>query len=140
MSSLVPEEMDAASYHGEEGIGRVDQCFSLRFGQLAGLDPGSYQSRRLPFERLYGGDGGGVVLARRGDGDGYCRRIAVCPAIVDSVGEGIGTIVVVIREVGKGAIGIEGEGAMSGTADQDGGESIPLCVPIIAEDSGSGDG
>src|ERR1700755_68086 len=76
----------------------------------------------------------------RVDGDGDGGDIAVDGAVVEFVCERVGAGVVEGGRVGVGAVGVEVQRSVGDSADQGGGERVPVGVSVVRQDVAVGDG
>ena len=146
--NLVAEAVDTAVVGGgsvgEAAVGIEDQCAVSRSGEqssgkgvavdvdIVGQHVAQQTAVLAGRIGIVVGDSG-VVDGVDGDGDGGGG--AGGGAVGGGVGEGVGAVVVGVRGVGEGAVGVEDQFAVGGSVDQGRGQRITLDVNIVGEDA-----
>ena len=72
------------------------------------------------------------------DHDCHCCRTGLGPPIAGPVGERIHPIEIQRRDIGKAAVGREGQAAMGRQADPHGTQPVPIGIGVIAQHSRRG--
>src|SRR5439155_9567827 len=70
-----------------------------------------------------------VVHASDGDGHGGDARVGL--AVVGLVGEAVGAVVVGRRRVAEAAVAVQGQAAVGGLAQQDGGQRVAFQAAVV---------